>query len=99
MLNSLLSLLGLTKTSSASTSKDPDAGFRVEFYPATQVYYVLYYGYYLKTDYQTGIVKQLEYKDWLHHAQMCRTEVDAWKLVDLFKEQQLKENVKVLRRG
>ena len=67
----------------------------IEYYPITARYYPKYKSYYLRTRYSTGIVEELE--DYLFaYADYGRNEYEAKKIIDEFKEQQLKENVKTI---
>lgn len=69
--------------------------FSIEYYPITGRYYPKYKSYYLKTHYSTGIVEKIE--DYLFsYAEYGRNEDEAKKLIEKFKEQWLKENVKTI---
>jgi len=66
--------------------------FSIEYYPITNAYYPKYKDRYLQKDYQTGIIKSLD--DYLFmYANSFKTSLQAEKFIELFKEQQLKENV------
>lgn len=69
--------------------------FAIEFYPETGRYYPTYRGSYLKRDYFTWIV---ETRHLLTYACFGTTEAEADQISALFKEQRLKENVKVIPR-
>ena len=66
--------------------------FSVEFYPLTNRYYPKYKNYYLKKQWTTGIIEKLE-AFLFTYADYGATEEEANKIIELFKEQQLKENV------
>lgn len=69
--------------------------FSIEYYPLTERYYPKYGRYYLKTNWQTGIIEKLE--DFLFpYAEYGKNEKEANKLIESFKEQYFKENVKTL---
>ncbi|MDD4996467.1 MAG: hypothetical protein PHW15_03310 [Patescibacteria group bacterium] len=70
--------------------------FSIEYYPLTDRYYPKYEKYYLKTNENTGIVEKKE--DYLFSfADYGKTEEEANKLIELFKEQWLKKNVKTIK--
>lgn len=74
---------------------DVSTRFSIEYYPLTDRYYPKYGRYYLKTNWNTGIVEKKE--DYLFSfAEYGKTKQEAVKLIELFKEQWLKENVKTL---
>jgi hypothetical protein len=81
-------------------AEEPKSGyedFTVEHYPETDRYYPTYRGHYIQRDYQTGIYELV--KPFLFaYADCSMTEAGAWRIIDLFKEQRLKENVRILRR-
>ena len=78
-----------------SSIRNTNKRFSIEYYPLTNRYYPKYDNYYLKTNWQTGIVETKE--DYLFvYAGYGNTEEEAKKLIELFKEQQLKENVKTI---
>lgn len=71
--------------------------FSVEFYPLTGRYYPKYYDCYLQKECNTGIVKQL--KGFLFaYADYGKTEEEADKIIEMFKEQRLKENVRTIEK-
>ena len=74
--------------------KSAPAVFTIEHYPITGRYYPTYNNYYLKTQSSTGIVKPIE-SFLFAYADKFNTEEGARRLIDLFKEQQLKENIKI----
>lgn len=76
----------------------PYKGYTVEFYPETSKYFALFKGRYLKRHFQTGIVEEMSYASMIIYAEQFKTEEEAWKLVDLHREQRQKHNVKVLTR-
>ncbi len=69
--------------------------FSIEYYPLTSRYYPKYGKYYLQKDFRTGIV-DLNEAFLFSYADYGRTEQEADEIIELFKEQQLKENVKTL---
>ncbi len=74
-------------------------GFSVEFYPLTNVYYAKYGRLYMKRHYQTGVIELLS-NDHLGilYGKQHHMEEDAWHTIDLFIEQQHKENVRTITR-
>lgn len=66
--------------------------FSVEFYPLTDRYYPKYKSFYLKTNYMTGIVEAMEPYLFMY-AEYGKTEAEAEKIIERFKEHYLKENV------
>ena len=69
--------------------------FTIEYYPKTRRYYPKYGDNYLKTRYMTGITEKVE--DYLFvFADYSTTEEGAKRKIELFKEQQLKENVRTI---
>jgi hypothetical protein len=69
--------------------------FSIEYYPITDRYYPKYKSYYLQTRHSTGIVEKIE--DYLFSfAEYGKNEDEAKKLIERFKEQWLKENVKTI---
>lgn len=71
--------------------------FSIEFYPLTNRYYPKYKEYYyLKKDYNTGIMEKRE-PYLFTYADYGKTQQEAEELITLFKEQQLKENVKTIQ--
>jgi len=86
---------GLNSPPESADKKSVSRDFSIEYYPLTDRYYPKYGKYYLRTRYNTGIVEQLE--DYLFScAEYGSTEEEANKLIELFKEQRLKENVKII---
>jgi hypothetical protein len=68
--------------------------FYIDYYPESGRYYPMYNGGFLKKHYDTGIV-DVRYEDWyIIYADYGPTERGAMKYITLYKEQQLKENVK-----
>lgn len=78
-------------------NNSPYKGFSVEYYPLTGRYYPMYKGKYLWKTYSTGIYK-LEFDKHWNSIQYSSSEEGAWEVIDRFREQSLKENVKVLTR-
>jgi len=71
--------------------------FSLEFYPLTNRYYPKYKNYYMRTRWSTGIVELKE--DYLFSfAEYGNTEAEADKIIEKFKEQQLKENVRTIEK-
>lgn len=71
--------------------------FSVEYYPLTKRYYPKYKDYYMIENYQTGIVEPKG--DHLFvYANYSDTEAGAEKIIEKFKEQQLKENVRTIEK-
>ncbi len=69
--------------------------FSIEYYPITDRYYPKYKSFYLKTNYSTGIIeKKVDYL--FSYAEYGRNEQEAKSLIEKFKEQYLKENVKTI---
>ena len=69
--------------------------FTIEYYPETGRYYPKYGDNYLDTRYMTGITEEVE--DYLFaFADYSTTEKGAKRIIELFKEQQLKENVRTI---
>lgn len=71
--------------------------FSIEHYPETGRFYPKYKKCYIKRNYDTGIYKELE-PYFMGLADYGVTVAEADKILTLFKEQRLKENVKVLKR-
>lgn len=69
--------------------------FTVEHYPLTKRYYPKYGDHFLQKDKQRGTIEKIE-PFLFAFADYGLTEEEAIKLIDLFKEQRLKENVKVI---
>lgn len=82
-----------------STKPEPKkkSHFTIEYYPATNAYYPKYKNWYLKKSIFTGIV-ELKEPFLFGYADSFSTEAQADRLIELFKEQQLKENVKVIQK-
>lgn len=72
--------------------KSKESLFSIEYYPITKRYYPKYRDYYLQVNTSTGIVEKMEpyLFTWADHGE---TEKEAYKLITMFKEQRLKENV------
>jgi hypothetical protein len=76
---------------------EPVSPFSVEFYPLTNRYYPKWKSYYMITRSNTGITELIG--DHLFaYAQYGDTEKDADEIIARFKEQQLKENVKTIKK-
>ena len=75
----------------------PKPVFTVEHYPITGRFYPTYKGRYLQRSHITGIFESLDPFLFIY-ADYGRTEVQAWKIIQEFTEQQLKENVRVITR-
>lgn len=69
--------------------------FTVEHYPLTKRYYPKYGDHFLQEDRQRGTIKKIE-PFLFAFADYGWTEEDAIKLIDLYKEQCLKENVRTI---
>lgn len=69
--------------------------FSIEYYPITDRYYPKYKSFYLKTGYNTGIVEVKE-PYLFAYAEYGSDEIEAMKIIERFKEQRLKENVKTI---
>ena len=82
----------------AAAPASPYDGFTVEHYPETGRFYPTYRGSYIKRCHDTGIY---EFKQpfLFMYADFGKSESDAWKIVDLVREQRLKQNVRVLTRS
>lgn len=87
----ILEWLGLTE----AKEEDADKKFSIEHYPLTNKYFPKYKNYYLQKHYLTGIVEAKE-PFLFQYADSFRTEEGCYKLIELFKEQQLKENVETI---
>lgn len=73
-----------------------DKDFTIEHYPITGKYFPKYKGKYMDTYYQSGIIRTIG--DHLFaYADNFKTEKEAREHIVLFKEQQLKENVKTIQ--
>lgn len=91
--NKILHWLGFTKK---QEDINEDKNFTIEHYPITNRYYPKYKNFYLQRDYKTGIVfKKEEYL--FAFADNFKTEKDCYQIIELFKEQQLKENIKTIK--
>lgn len=76
--------------------KNKENFFSIEYYPKTGRYYPKYKKYYLNTYHITGIIEIKE--DYLFtYCDYGKTEEEAKKIIELFKEQRLKENVKIIK--
>ena len=70
----------------------------VEFYPETGRYFPIWKRkWYVKKHYLTGIY-QFREPFLFMYCDYGKTEDEAWRMIDLVKEQRFKENVKVLTR-
>lgn len=69
--------------------------FSIEYYPYSKKYYAKYGNNYLKHNSSTGIVT-LEPPKYFIFATECSSEERARIIIDLFKEQQLKENIQII---
>jgi len=67
--------------------------FTIEYYPYSRKYYALCNGQFMTDGYPTGIIRLV---DRIILADPCKTEEEATKRISLYKEQQYKENVKVI---
>ena len=67
--------------------------FSVEYYPLTGKYFAKHKGYFLRRNHITGIIEELE-PYLFSYADKFLTIEAAKQHIELFKEQQLKENVK-----
>ena len=87
----------LTKFFGGSQPTPQTSHFSIEYYPLTKRYYPKYKDYYLKGDYQTGIIqiKEAFLFTWADYAE---TERGAEQIIEKFKEQQLKENVVTIKK-
>jgi hypothetical protein len=70
--------------------------FTVEYYPLTKVYFCKCGDEYLKRGYRTGIIELLDDYCFAYATQFY-TEQEALKFIELYKEQQLKQNVKTIQ--
>lgn len=69
--------------------------FTIEHYPKTKRYYPKYGEYYIQLDWNTGIY-ELQ-KPWgFMYADYGDSEKEARKIIELYKEQRLKENMKII---
>lgn len=95
MRNFIGKLFGRNEKPTAPVAKR--SHFLVEFYPITGRYYPKYKDLYLQRDWKTGIVITL--KEFLFmYADYGETEEEADKIIELFKEQALKENVRTIQK-
>ncbi len=76
------------------TNKDSKS-FSLEYYPITNRYYPKYKQFYLLTDPNTGIINTKE-SCLFTFVDFATTREKAESIIDLFKEQQLKHNVKTI---
>lgn len=67
--------------------------FKIIHFPLSGKYYPQFDGWWLKKVYATGIIIK---EDYFPVADGFRTEDDALKFIEIFKEQYLMENVKVI---
>lgn len=74
-------------------NKTPE--YSVEYYPLTNRYYPKYRHYYLGTHWNTGIV-ELKEAYLFGYADYSETEKGAEEILEKFKEQQLKVNIKTI---
>jgi hypothetical protein len=93
MKNLLQRLFGIKQTDSAKKRSD----FSIEYYPLTDRYYPKYKNYYMGTEWTTGIIVlkesyRLAFADW------GKTEEEADKIIERFKEHQWKENVVTIKK-
>lgn len=83
------------KAEEGRATPSPNRYFSIEYYPLTKRYYPKYKNDYLGVRANTGIIELME--DYLFSfADYGKTEDEAKKLIELFKEQRLKDNVKVI---
>ena len=80
------------KEKSISESSKPINEFSIEYYPETNRYYPKYKESYLRKDYNTGIMEK-ELPRFFMYSSYGKTKEEAERLIILYKEQQLKENV------
>lgn len=93
ILSKILNWLGFTKK---QEDINEDENFTIEYYPIINRYYPKYKNFYLERDYTTGIVFTKE--GYLFaYADSFKTEKDCYQIIELFKEQQLKQNVKTIK--
>lgn len=71
--------------------------FEIEHYPETNRYYPKYRGKYIRRSVNTGIY-ELRDSFLFAYADYGKTEEEADQIIALFKEQQLKENVRIIPR-
>lgn len=71
--------------------------FSIEFYPITNRYYPKYKKKYLRKSYSTGIVESID-EFLFPYADHGKSEEEAYRIINLFKEQQLKENVITIKK-
>jgi hypothetical protein len=67
--------------------------FKIIHFPLSEKFYPQFDGYWLKKMYATGIIIK---EDYFPVADGFRTEKEALKFIEIFKEQYLMENVKVI---
>ena len=70
-----------------------DSDFKIEYYPETHRYYPTYKGRYLYRDYYSGIYNLEDNLRWAKYGDL---EKEALKIITVFKEQQFKENIKII---
>lgn len=94
-MNCIKRLFGKKEESKQSDANSVGKYFSIEYYPITNRYYPKYKGYYLGTNPLTGIIEKKE--EYLFaFAEYGRNEQQAKKLIEKFKEQWLKVNVKTI---
>jgi len=71
--------------------------FSIEYYPFSGRYYPKHKNFYIREDSETGVL-ELIYKRFFDLAIYKKTEAEADKIIDRFKEQQLKETVIVIKK-
>lgn len=76
-----------------SLSEEKTSKFKIEYYPEADKYYPTYKGCYFYLNWATGIY---ELQDRMSYAKYERTEADAMYHIKQYKEQQFKENVKII---
>ena len=77
--------------------EDKPSLFSIEFYPITNRYYPKYKHFYMGKNYSTGVIEPKE--DYLFtYALFTKTEAEADDIIKIFKEQQLKENIRIIKK-
>lgn len=84
-------------TLSTEEEKGKKSDFVIEYYPLVGKYYPKYKNRYLYKDPLTKIF-DIRGRDYMAYSQSSSTEAGADAIIAEFKEQQLKENVKIIQR-
>lgn len=71
--------------------------FSVEHYPESRYYFAKYKNDYLREKVFTGLIERVS-SDFFVYAEKFRTEEEAWKFIDKYKEQRFKKNIQILTR-